>query len=164
MTTGITAPFTSWHNFLQVNTELSKLQKIYVESRKIMSIFKQMESSDGVKWNDQSKGAFLDDGSLGENISRLHLLNTQLPCTDGLSFHWQPKLWKVSWGFTASFPCVGIWIPEKREITQLLEISIFAWPGGFLRMVRWTSRSGAASQTTSPPASVFISILTGSSL
>ena len=164
MTTGITAPFTSWHNFLQVNTELSKLQKIYVESRKIMSIFKQMESSDGVKWNDQSKGAFLEDGSLGENISHPHLLHPLLHCTDGLSFHWQPKLGEVSSGFTASFPFMGKWIPEEREITQLLKISMFAWRGGSRRMVRWTSRSGAASQTTSPPASVFISTLTGCSL
>ena len=165
MTTGITAPFTSWHNFFQVNTELSKLQKIYIASRKLMSIFKQMESSDVEKWNDQiSKGAFLDDGSLGENISRPHLLNPQLPCTDGLSFHWQPKLGEVSWGLTASVPFMGNWIPEKTEITQLLKISMFAWPGGSLRMVRWTLRSGAASQTTSPPASVFISTLTGCSL
>lgn len=57
MTTGITAPFTSWHNFLQVNTELSKLQKIYSASRKIMSIFMiQTNGIEGrckVKWSKQ---------------------------------------------------------------------------------------------------------------
>ena len=123
-----------------------------------------MESRDGAKWTDQSQWALLEDVSLGENISRPRLLYPQLPCTDGLSFHWQPKLGEVSWGLTASVPFMGNWIPEKTEITQLLKISMFAWPGGSLRMVRWTLRSGAASQTTSPPASVFISILTGCSL
>ena len=57
MTTGITAPFTSWHNFLQVNTEFSKLQKIYSASRKIMSIFMiQTNGIEGrckVKWSKQ---------------------------------------------------------------------------------------------------------------
>ena len=61
MTTGITAPFTSWHNFLQVNTELSKLQGIYSVSKKIMSISmipfhyqtNEIEGRYKVKWSKQ---------------------------------------------------------------------------------------------------------------